>query len=319
MKLSTLAPLVFALVLSPVPALAQQPPSAPARPEGAGGEGKAHFERAVQLFHEGDFRAALVEFRRAQEMTGSFKMLYNIAQTEYELQDYAGALRSFQRYLEAGGAEIDAGRRAEVEGEIKGLAARVAHIQIKSNVDGAEVLVDDVLVGRTPLADAVLVSIGRRKVTLQKDGVVSAPRVVELAGGDRSVVRIDLTAAAPAPTAPPIGPVSPPSRTGLWASLAVTGGLAVGAGIVGGLALGAHGDTQTKLGTLGVTAAEIEAAHSKTQTLALVADILGGTAIAMVGVTIVLAVTTGKSDAPAPPKAATVTFGSRGLAVGGTF
>ncbi len=35
--------------------------------------------------------------------------------------------------------------------------------------------------------------------------------------------------------------------------------------------------------------------------------------------TIVLAVTTGKSDAAAPPKAATVTFGSRGLAIGGTF
>ena len=138
------------------------------------------FDRGVLLFNEGDFRAALVEFRRAYEMTGNYKMLYNVGQTEYELQDYAGALKSFQRYLEAGGTEIESGRRAEVEGEVKGLGARVAHLKITSNVDGAEVLIDDVLIGKTPLAEPVLVSIGRRKVTLQKDGAVSAPRVVEV-------------------------------------------------------------------------------------------------------------------------------------------
>jgi hypothetical protein len=259
-----------------------------------------------------------VEFRRAYEMTGNYKMLYNVAQTEYELQDYAGALKSFQRYLEAGGTEIEAGRRAEVEDEVKSLGARVAHLKITSNVDGAEVLIDDVLVGKTPLAEPVLVSIGRRKVTLQKDGTVSAPRVVELAGGDSTALRVDL-GRAPAATPAPTAPAAPPSRAGLWASLAVTGGLAVGTGIVGGLALGAHADAEKKLGTLGSTAPEIEAARSKTQTLALVADILGGTTIAMAGVTLILGLTTtGKSDAPAPPKAA-VTVGPRGVSLVGTF
>lgn len=312
----------LALFLSPAAALAQQP--APGAPPAAApdDEGRARFQRGVQLFREGDFRSALVEFRRSYELSKNFKVLYNIGQTEFELQDYAGALRSFQRYLEAGGAEIDAARRAQVEDDIKRLGARVARIDVKSNVQGAEVLVDDVVVGKTPLAEGVLVSIGRRKVTLQKGGVVSAARFVDLAGGDRSAVTVELAepgAAAPiAPVAPPPQPPPPPpSRTGLWVSLAITGGLLVGTGITGGLALAARSDTENKLGTLGAKASDIEAAHSKTKTLALVADIMGGAALAMAGVSIIVGVTGGSTNAA--PTTATLSIGPRSLAVGGTF
>jgi len=90
--------------------------------------------------------------------------------------------------------------------------------------------------------------------------------------------------------------------------------------VVGGLALAAHADAKKKLDTFGATKTDIDAARQKTQTMALVADILGGTAIAMVGVTIVLGVTAGpgKKEAPAQPKAA-ITLGPGGVSVGGRF
>ncbi len=316
-----------ALVLSPALAAAQGPPPPPSA--AAVEEGKGHFQRAVTLFREGDFRSALVEFRRAYELSHNYKVLYNIGQTEYEVQDYAGALRSFQRYLVEGGAEIDAPRRASVEEEVKKLAVRVARVEIKTGADGAEVLVDDVVVGKTPLAEPVLVSIGRRKITLQKAGVVSAPRFVDLAGGDRSAVSIDLVEAAPGPVAVPLAvtpagaaapavppPASPP-RTGMWVSLGVTGALTVGAVITGVLALGAHGDAETKLGMLGVSkASDVEAAHSKTATLALVTDILGGTAIAMAGVTLALGLTSEEGGGAVGERGA-VAGAAGGGAVGG--
>lgn len=312
---------VLALLLAPAAAHAQSPP-APAAAAAETDEARARFTRGVQLFREGDFRSALVEFRRSYELSKNFKVLYNIGQTEFELQDYAGALRAFQRYLEAGGTEIEAARRTQVEEDIKKLGARVARIDIKSNVEGAEVLVDDVPVGKTPLSEAVLVSIGRRKVTLQKGGAVSSARFVDLAGGDRTSVMIELAEAkglapiaAPAPTPPPEAP--PPSRTGMWVSLGVTGGLLVATGVFGGLALAAHGDAETKLGTLGVKASDVSSAHSKTKTLSLVADILGGTTIAMAGVTIALGVTSGSSKSDAPKAA--LTLHPRGLALGGSF
>lgn len=311
----------LALFLAPITVAAQPQPPAPATADQA----KAHFQRGVELFREGDFRSALVEFRRAYDLSGNFKVLYNIGQTELQLQDYASGLRSLQRYLEGGGAEIEASRRAQVEDEIKRLAARVARVEVKADVQGAEVLVDDVVVGKTPLSEAILVSIGRRKITIQRGGAVSAARYVDLAGGDRTVVTLELAepkALAPvAPVAPiapaPAEPPSPPSRTGLWIGLAATGGLLVGTGITGALALSARSDAVDKLNTLGSKPSDIESARSKTKTLALAADILGGATLVMAGVTVVLGVTGGSKSQP--PSTTALTVGPRSLALGGTF
>lgn len=323
--------LTLALVTAAAPALAQSSAAKPApaaAPEAE--EGKSRFQRGVQLFREGDFRSALVEFQRSYDLSKNFKVLYNIGQTQYELSDYAGALRSFRRYLQEGASEIDAKRRGEVEDDLRKLGDRVATLDIQCNVEGAEVLVDDVVIGRTPLSEGVLVSMGRRKVVVQKDGVVAPARFVDLAGGDRVPVKVELNDARPAPSAAPpvaVAPASPPppsapppepSNTGFWVSLAVTGGLWAGTGIVGGLALSAHSDEESRLGTYGATAADISSAHSKTKSLALVADVLGGTAIAMTAVTILLGTRGGDSDAPAA-STATLRIGPGNVAVRGEF
>src|SRR5438046_1076480 len=62
-----------------------------------------HFQRGVTMYTEADYRAALVEFRRAYEIAPNATVLYNIAQTYYQLQDYAGALVTFERYLAEAG------------------------------------------------------------------------------------------------------------------------------------------------------------------------------------------------------------------------
>lgn len=295
----------------PAPSNHPPPPPVP-EPAVETDEGKARFFRGVDLFRENDFRAALVEFKRSYEISHNFKVLYNIGQTEYELADYASALRSFQRYLDLGGDKIEAERRTEVDKEIQGLAKRVARVEIKSNTPGAEVVIDDVVVGTTPLRDPVIVSIGRRKVLVQKDGLTSTARFVDLAGGDRTSIEVNLNVAAP------LQDEAGPPRTGMWVSLAITGGLVAGAAVVGGLALSAHSDAQKQLDTFGAKKADIDAARSKTQTLALVTDILGGAAVAMAGVTIVLGVTGGKKEAPPQPKAA-LTIGPSSVSLSGRF
>ena len=293
----------------------------PGKPAASQEDAKAHFQRGVTLFKEGDFRAALVEFRRAHEITGSYKILYNIGQTELELQDYAGALRSFEKYLAEGDKQIDAARRKAVEAEIKKLGVRVARVEIKTNAEGVEMLIDDVSVGKTPLAAPVLVSIGRRKVTALKAGQPPIVRYVDVAAGDLASVSFELAAEKPEPKPaplPPPPPPPPPSRTGTWVSLGITGALVVGAVTTGVLALGARSDAEAKLGTLGVKASDVEQAHSKAATLALVTDIVGGAAIGMAVVTLVLGLTEGKRAREAP-KAATLSIGPRGFAIVGNF
>jgi hypothetical protein len=328
MKLSSLlVGLVAASILAtPIAATAQPAkPAAPASPD-VPDEGRDHFNRGVALFREGDYRAALVEFRRAYEMSHNYRALYNIGQTEFEVQDYAGARTSFQKYLVEGGAEIEAGRRAEVEADIKKLSGRVAKIEIKTNTDGADVLLDDAVIGQSPLKEPLLVSAGRRKITVQKGALPPVTRFVELAGGDTSTVTIDLAAAAPlAPVTvapPPLkGGIEapPPSRTPVWIALAGTGALATGAVITGILALGAHGDAETALATRGIKAADVEAAHSKAATLGLVTDVLGGAAIILGGATIVLAATSGSRHGEPAKPAAALRLGPGGAFLTGQF
>lgn len=329
MKLSSLlVGLVAAsIAITPIAASAQPAPPVGAKPE-VPDEGRDHFNRGVALFREGDYRAALVEFRRAYAISHNYKALYNIGQTEFEVQDYAGARTSFQKYLVEGGAEIEAGRRAEVEADVKKLDGRVAKIEIKTNADGADILLDDAVIGQAPLKEPLLVSAGRRKITVQKGALPPVTRFVEVAGGDTSSVTIDLVVAAepaprvgvPAPTplvAEPIAP--PPSRTALWISLAGTGALTTGAIITGVLALGAHSDAETKLATRGVAATDVEAAHTKAATLGLVTDVLGGAAIVMGGLTIVLAATSGKGHVDAAKPAAALQLSPRGAMFTGQF
>src|SRR6185369_3894831 len=117
------------------------------------------------FYKDHDFVAAMVEFKRAYELVPNYVVLYNIGQTARELKDYAAALTAYERYLRDGGAKVLAPRKKEVQGAIDELKKKVGAIKITTNVDGAEVLVDDVSVGKTPLADPVVVNVGRRKLS----------------------------------------------------------------------------------------------------------------------------------------------------------
>jgi Tetratricopeptide repeat len=291
--------------------------TARAEEQNAQAEGRSHFRRGVDFFKEGDFRAALVEFKRAYEIAPNYKLLYNLAQTSLELQDYASALRSFERYLSDGGRDVAATRRAQVEAEIEKLRRRVARIEVTTNVSDAEVFVDDVSVGRTPLPGPLAVSAGRRKISALKGGL-TAMRVVEVVGGDSTVVSLEIVepsasvpvaSARPSEASRPSGglqsslvpspvraaPEAPSRNARLWIGITVTGALAAGTVATGILALSAKKDFDNAVGRYGVDPQTVSDERSKTRALALVTDLLGGATIVVGGVTI-LASVGGKSS-----------------------
>lgn len=268
-------------------------------------EARDHFTRGVDFFREGNFRAALIEFRRANEVAPNYRIQFNLGQTYFELQDYAGAMKAFEAYLKQGGSEISADRKADVEKELSKLRARVAHVSIKANVIGAEISVDDSIVGTTPLEGPILLSAGRRKISASKGAGLPTIKYIEVAGGDTLEVTLQVRVPeeSPHPSAPP--PVAPTASTsstptdsgtaepgmgaGFWASLVATGAFATGATITGILASGAKSDYDSALEKYPTTSSDIDNARSKTDTLALTTDILGGAALAAGVLTIIFA------------------------------
>lgn len=313
----------LALTLPSLPAFAQGAASASAQKEAA-----SRFKNGLDLFRDGDYQAALIELRRANELAPNFTVLYNIGQVYFQLQDYPNALHSLERYLQDGGKSIDPKRRVEVEKDVEKLKARVANLDITVNVPDAEVTIDDVSVGKAPLPKTVLVSAGRHRIIVAKAGFNSVTKVVEIAGTEVQKVPIELLenkpAVAPvvaeakgASAAPPLVPMPlappreppPPARRVPVVGWVVTGGLAAGAVVTGVLALGASSDLKAQRTSGTVTRGDLDASKSKTQTFALVTDILTGCAVVAGGVTLYFTIARGSSSdarpaaAPPPPGA----------------
>ena len=251
-------------------------------------EARSRYKKGLELYDEGAFDAALIELQRAYDLSPSYKILYNVGLVYLQLNDFAGSLRNFKKYLDDGGKKIDQRRRAEVEKEIGKLQGRVASVELSVNVDGAEVSVDDLDVGETPLDKPLIVNAGKRKISVQKSGYARATKVVVVAGGDTTKLTLTLesgsSAAAPPGNADKPGaaakgksakgkPESGPSRPIPWLWWGVTGGLVAGTTVAGVLTLGAQSDLDGKKQHPSGKA-DLDDAASKMRTLAIVTDVL---------------------------------------------
>ncbi|HTJ85209.1 MAG TPA: PEGA domain-containing protein [Polyangiaceae bacterium] len=307
------ATLVVATLTAAVPAAAAPPWV----------EADDHFRHGVALYNEHDFATALVEFQRAYEIDPKYQVLYNIGETYYLLLDYANALKSLQKYLDDGGTKITPKRRKEVEAEIATLRGRVAKLTIETTEAGASVTVDDVAVGKTPLA-GLTVSAGRRRVTATVPGRVPVTQIVDLAGGDERTIELEIPAAPdspdrPKPSAPPPPPPSIIPTVVTWSA---TGAVVTGAIVTGILALGASSDVETELARFPGDPEALASAHSSAFGFGLATDILIGTSVAAAALSVYFTVdwaleSDAASRAPAPSARITVLPGA--IAVGATF
>jgi hypothetical protein len=332
----------LAIAAPSLPAFAQNAPTKAQQQEAA-----TRFKKGLELFRDGDYQAALIEFRRANELAPNFNVLYNIGQVYFQLQDYPNALNALERYLSEGSSNIPSSRRAEVQRDIDKLRARVANMEILATVPDADIAIDDVVIGKSPLPKPIMVSAGRHKVTISKTGFTPTTKMIEIASGDSLKVPIDPIeqkatpiVVVPDPNRPPdpvnvtpppevpVMPPPPPPKSAPIAGIVVTSALTVGSVITGVLALGAKSSLQDEVKNPMATRDSLDSAHGKLTGFALATDILAGSAVVALGVTLYVGLSgPSKKDAPAAaPKAGAlftptvrVGFGADGVKLLGTF
>jgi hypothetical protein len=290
----------------------------------AASEARARYERAVKLYEDGVYDAALAEFTRAYELNPSYKVLFNVGQVRVALQDYAGAVETFQSYLREGGGKVSESRMEQVRKELARLEQRVARVNVDTDVTGAEVLVDDVLVGSAPLPRAVLVNSGTRRIAVRHPEHTTQTQRVTLAGGEQRTVRLLLKTrdsaepakvAAPLPVVveapPPVVAIRAPSapvrskrKALLWSTWGTTGALALGTTLLGVFALRADSDLSDLRGRP-TSAGALDDQSTKLDRLALATDVMLGATVVASGLSLWLTLR--------PQKEHRVAFTGRGL------
>jgi hypothetical protein len=242
-------------------------------------EARTRYERGIQLYNEGAAEGALVELERAYQLSPTYKLLYNIALIRLQLNDYAQAIKAYQEYLAEGGAEIPSVRRSEVERHLASLKSKVGRVEVISHARGADILVDDVVVGRVPLADALMLNPGRRRITIARGGL-SSTTVVTVAGQDHLKVELGLDA----PKSQPPAPTAAPSRTAAYIAWGVTGALAAGTAVAGVVALDAMSNLDEERRRIPTTRFRLDQAESRMTLRAAVTDVLAGATVLAGGV-----------------------------------
>ncbi len=300
--------IVLALSLAATPARAS---------DNASREAAKHFQRGVDLYNDGDFRGALVEFRKAYQVWPRANVLYDIGQTEYQLLDYASALKTLERYLAETGP--NATHRQEVESTVEVLRGRVGKILLTTDGGACDVLVDDQPSGTTPLDGPLLVSVGPRKIAVHCAGDRAAIKRLEVAAGE--TVRVELkvppaqiaavrsaqSAAAPKETTPPV-----PGKG--WTTGWIVSGVLVAATVAMGVTTLVE---QSKLSgmrnSFPVNRSDLDRQANLTTGLAITSDILGVASVAAIGVATFLTIKYERG------KRLKLGMTARGIQVGGTF
>jgi len=309
--------LLLLLAITSRSALVAAEPAAPAASASSTTEARERFQRGVALYREGSFDAALAEFRRAYEIAPNYRILYNLAQVQVERHDSVAALNLFGQYLQQGGNELDAERRAQVERDMQSLRSRVADLTVECNVAGVQLTIDGVESGTLPLAGPVQVNSGVRQVTLAKPGYQSVSRSLTIAGAQPLKLaltlqpldaRVPAGAAAGAAATTAAGEPKPAEHshglsTPFWVSAISTGVFAGAAVTFGVVTLNRNQKLDDELNRFPTDAAAIESARQSVKTGALLTDVFIGASIVGAAASVYFAVTSGSSE-EAPPKAA---------------
>jgi len=256
-------------------------------------DAKASFEEAKQLYNQEKFLEAADAFRQAYELKPTWKLLYNIGQSEAAAKRYGLALEAFEKYLAESGDEITKERQEEVREEIKRLRDMVGSLEVDAPPDSV-VTVNGVERGKTPLPGYIMVAAGvDHHVMVDLDGTSIIDKTIRVSGGQvMTVAREDL----PGESAEP---ASSPLKTIGWIAVGVGAAVLAGGAVTGGMSLSKNNELEDSCTSGSCPSGVDPDVEESRDKLALMTDILipVGGVLAATGI-VLLIVNAAKKEQP---------------------
>jgi hypothetical protein len=157
--------LAFVLMVhasAPDAAWAQTPKSAPSLAEASA------IRAGEEAMVARKWSEAEAAFAAAWKLARSERALFGLASAEYELGLTGKAYEHFEEYLSAYGNKVAPARKLVASKKLADLVQKTGLIAINVSVAGADILIDEVAVGISPLSKPLRVSGGPHRVTVRK-------------------------------------------------------------------------------------------------------------------------------------------------------
>ena len=158
-------------------------PSGPQKPlaQSLSRAAKIDFDGGKLLASDGDFAGALIKFDRAYEESSDYRVLWNVAYCEKNLRHYARTIATLNRYLAEGEGRLGAKDRKDAQEIVQTLEPFTTKMTFLVE-DGAQIFVDNNLVGTSPLPSGVVLDIGERHVRVVKEGFKPFEKTLPVGG-----------------------------------------------------------------------------------------------------------------------------------------
>ena len=143
---------------------------------------KEHFLKGKTLVEEGAYDKAIVELEASYKLNPVPIVLYNIGLCYDELHKYAAAMKNYRQFL-AYGKQAPQEMRDKVSERIKELTKLIGLLKLDVDVEGAEVIVDNKLVGHTPTG-SIFIETGEHDLALRKTGFLDIKKKFKVVSGE---------------------------------------------------------------------------------------------------------------------------------------
>ena len=190
-------------------------------------------------YDAGDYRGAVDLYRRARSLYPSHRLDFNIGMTLAKIGQDTEAASELEALLRDVAGVGDRELVARVRITLATLQARLGRIELLCPLRGAEVHVDAVMVGRTPLPGCIYLRPGRHTLVVRAPRRQELVRTLVLGPGDHPRVVVSLvplfdeSSAAGRRTRPSARSTPIYKRWWLWTALGVLVSGAVAGGVAG--------------------------------------------------------------------------------------
>jgi hypothetical protein len=201
----------------------------------------AYFLRGKALIKDGNIKEAYKQYKAAWDLKKSYDIAANLGNVEYQLGMPRDAAEHLAFSVRNAAVSVTSDRLDKAKKLLEQARTLVGAVVVKVNLDGADVLIDGELMGRSPLSDEIYVDPGSRTIEARLPGHEPVKETVDCARSSMQTVALTLKPIVIPPdvgSARPIATSAPPPPGG-GGPRRMSLPIAVGAGVaVAGVGLG---------------------------------------------------------------------------------